>query len=146
MSIENLMGKIVLVDRVFKRTYLGEDSRNRYKKAWKDCSAEGRPGWVVGERWIQNGANCYAYGDEPVDWEREGPTVHCFLVVYWPTMRAVRVPLDGYRLAPSTVLPYPPVQPGWLEEQRKYLRDLMSNWPRDSKRRWVKKGDQNAKA
>jgi len=140
-TARDLMGKIVLADRVFER-FIGPK-----KCHWRSMLGDSRPGWVVGERWLR-GEGCIhhdsVYGNT---WLALGKTtIHCLLVVYWPTMRAVRVPLDGYRLAPETMKPYPPVQFAWDERTRKIQRDIMANWPRDALGRWAKKGNRDAKA
>jgi len=135
MKAKELMGRVVLVDRVFNRAYPGTDSENRYGKIWRACEAKGRPGWVVGERWLQNGATRYSHMGGPMNWERKGASVHCLLVAYWPTMKPVRVPLDGYRTAPEGVKPEAGV---WTDEDRKFLRSEMRGWPRNKLGRWEK--------
>lgn len=128
------MGKVVLVHKHYVRR---PETDNR--RVWVIEDAEGRPGWVVGERWLQDGWTefDYEYGNT---WTRDKKTLtkHCLLVCYWPTMNPVRVPMDGYELAPDTVRPYPPVDV-WPQSARDNLRKEMSNWPRDSKGRWKKK-------
>lgn len=138
MSIEDLMGKVVLVDRVFKRIHPMNDDRRLYKKAWQVQKSNGRPGWVVGERWIQNGATEWSYGgDDPPCWKEES-RIHVLLVAYWPTVKPVRVPFDGYRMAPPTVQPYP-TEFKWTENLKDEQRQEMKDWPRDEKGRWVEK-------
>jgi len=48
-----MMGKIVLVDRVYRRDW--ENIKDGTRKTWHVADAEGRPGWVVGERWLHDG-------------------------------------------------------------------------------------------
>lgn len=131
----DFMGKVVLVDRIFERQGGGYEYRERW---WKDVPAEGRPGWIVGERWLQAGS-VYLDSECGPSWERKpGRATHCLLVAYWPTMRPVRVPLDSYRLAPETVKPYPS-EFQWTESARKYVSVETKNQPRDEKGRWRKK-------
>jgi hypothetical protein len=151
MSVQELMGKVVLVDRVYKRTHpvcddrrLYKrthpmcDDRRLYKKVWQVQEAAGRPGWIVGERWIQNGATEWSYGgDDPPVW-RVKNCVHVLLVTYWPTLKPVHVPFDGYRPAPLTVQPYP-TKYRWSERDKDVMRNEMKDWPRDEKGKWVKK-------
>lgn len=142
MSIQDLMGKVVLVDRVYKRTHPASDPLSErsgeYKKVWQVVGAQGRPGWIVGERWIQSGATEWSMGgDDPPTW-REDERVHVLLVTYWPTMKPVRVPFDGYRFARPTVRPYP-TRYKWTEWDKEIVRKDMKNWPRDEKGRWVAK-------
>ena len=139
MSVTDLMGKVVLVDRIFKRTYPYDGGvRSEFKKVWKAFHADGRPGWVVGERWIQDGATQFGYGDDPPVWKRDGHSLHCLLVAYWPTMKPVRVPFDGYRLAPPTVQPYRTEMP-WTKDQKAEQREEMKDWPRNEKGQWTSK-------
>lgn len=133
-NMAGLMGAIVIVREVYKR-------RNRFdgERSWEETEAEDRPGWVVGERWLQDGVVHYNGYDAPPEWKPNGTTHHCLLVSYWPTLRPVRVPMWGYLLADETQYPYPPVQPVYNEEWRTFQRDMMRDWPRDEKGRWVKK-------
>jgi hypothetical protein len=136
-----LMGQVVLVNRVYVRNVEYGNSYNGYRKKWWGVEpAEGRPGWVVGERWLHDGA---ASWDSDYGWEwsrkKDSTPHHCLLVCYWPTMRPVQVPMDGYELAPETTKPYPPVQPRWPESALEFARKEMADWPRDEKGRWRKK-------
>jgi len=132
-----MMGKIVLVDRVYRRDW--ENIKDGTRKTWHVADAEGRPGWVVGERWLHDGVADYD-PEHGFAWTSRGVSHHCLLVVYWPTMNPVQVPPDGYRLAPETVKPYRPVQSQWSDSDRERLSADMRNWPRDEKGRWVKYG------
>jgi len=125
------MGKIVIVHKIFKRCHLNS------RRSWEPQPAEGRPGWVVGERWVQEGLVCkdLDYGNV---WTQTDPNKHCLLVTYWPNMKPVRVPDDGYELAAPTIYPYQTPQP-WPQSWRDNLRKEMSEWPRDIKGRWAKK-------
>ena len=133
-----LMGKLVLVDWVYKRE--GEYKDDHAKKCWRRTQAVGRPGWVVGQRHLQQGVTHYGYADEGPTWKQTGPATPCLLVAYWPTMRPVMVPLDGWRPAPDTVRPYMSSSIVWPASCRKSLRDEMAHWPRDKAGRWGKKG------
>lgn len=133
----DLMGAVVLVHEVYKRKSTRENFSVR--RTWEKEKAEGRPGWVVGERWLHDGVvSSWGYEDG-VDWKADGKTHHCLLVCYWPTMKPVNVPMRGFTFASETEKPYPPVQPIHGQELRDYLREEMSAWPRDEKGRWVKK-------
>lgn len=138
VKIADLMGKVVLVHQVFKRSYEGLGGPEY--RTWKPVQAQSRPGWVVGERWLQDGHAFFDSAEVGVSWRRKlGHSVHCLLVTYWPTMKPVKVPLDGFKLAPETTKPYPPVDGSWTEENRKSLREEMKDWPRDERGRWLKK-------
>lgn len=132
------MGQVVLVDKVFERdSRLRPDSRQVYDKTWHIVEAQGRPGWVVGERWLQDGHSSYDYEYGNV-WTSKGQRHHCLLVVYWPTMKPVKVPDDGYRVVAECIRPFPNTDT-WPLAARESLRIEMADWPRDEKGRWVKK-------
>lgn len=135
-SIADLMGKVVLVHWELKRQQ-GTPVVPNYR-FWEAKKAFSRPGWVVGERWLQSGTVVSDFGVGSV-WQRrpDSSSTHCLLVVYWPTMKPVRVPLDGFEIAPETVRPYPPDTGPYTEDYRKRLREEMQGWPRDEKGRWV---------
>jgi hypothetical protein len=137
MSIQELMGKVVLVNKVYIRTQPMCDDRRLCKKVWQAQEAVGRPGWVVGERWIQNGATKWYGSDDPPVWHVES-CIHVLLVAYWPTMKPVYVPFDGCQPASLTVQPYA-ARCAWSERDREVMRNEMKGWPRDEKGRWKKK-------
>lgn len=135
--MNELMGKIVLVDQVFERV-CNRDSDYYEDRGWKVVDAAGRPGWVVGRRYLQKGTVTYDRDYGPT-WKRiSGHSTHALLVVYWPTMRPVRVPFDGYRLAPDTARPYCSASL-WTLKYREYMRKETQDWPRDKQGRWMKK-------
>jgi len=131
--MHNLMGRIVVVNKVLRRHYSVEDVRS-----WEASDAGGRPGWVVGERWLQVGSVDYDHDYGHIWTPRKGRATHCLLVCYWPSMRSVKVPDDGYEIAPKTIYPYVTPQP-WPEDSRELMRKEMSDWPRDAKGCWVRK-------
>lgn len=55
LNIASLMGRVVLVDKVYKRQADYQSQGNSAHKFWSPIVAEGRPGWVVGERHLQEG-------------------------------------------------------------------------------------------
>ena len=137
-SVHSLMGKIVIVRKIFKRAFKCCKSGGGVS-SWESFKAEGRPGWVVGERWLPVGCiehDC-DYGNTWVQLPDHKPR-HCLLVTYWPTMNPVRVPDNGYELAHPTIYPYH-YQPYWPQGAREFARDMMRDWPRDEKGRWVRK-------
>jgi hypothetical protein len=136
MNIDLMMGRIVIVDWEYKRSCEYEGSRT--KKCWKKVQSDGRPGWVVGVRHLQQGVANYSGYDEGVVWRQTGPTTPCLLVNYWPTMNPVKVPLDGWRPASETISPYMSRMP-WLPKHRKMLRNEMAHWPRNQYGQWEKK-------
>lgn len=150
VDVSELMGKIILVDHVLHRQFM-MDHGNSTEKTWVRMAAEGRPGWVVGERWLQQGSSCWGYGGSSPTWREEGKRIHCLLVCYWPPMKPVFVafnddadwPLDNYRIAPATTKPYRTELP-WMSKHREMMRDEMKDWPRDARGRWVKKEISNA--
>lgn len=140
LDVSAMMGRIVLVDRVYirMRNYT-KDAGNSVYKQWGTYAGTGRPGWVTGERWLQQGLSYWGYlEDTPPEWSEKGKRTHCLLVCYWPTMKSVFVPLDGYRLADEYTKPYSP-ESRWLTGHRKSMRWIMDKWPRDARGRWKKR-------
>jgi len=71
-----MMGKIVLVDRVYRRDW--ENIKDGTRKTWHVADAEGRPGWVVGERWLHDGVADYD-PEHGYAWTSRGVSHHHFL-------------------------------------------------------------------
>jgi len=138
IDVPALMGKIVLVEFEYVRKSLYD---KRYQeKHWRRVKKHDRPGWVVGARKLQQGRVHYGYGyDDPNTWEQTGPTTKCLLVAYWHTMNPVKVPLDGWRLAPETTFPYQYSESSWRSSHREYMRNESVHWPRNEAGQWVKK-------
>lgn len=137
MKAYELMGKVVLVRKRFIRVY--DRTLRAERKTWGVSLSSGRPGWVVGERWLQDGCTRYdqLYGNA---WDSKGTKRHhALLVCFWPNMRPAYVPMDGYEVASKNIFPYPTPQEGWTEGCKQKQRILMENWPRDEKGRWAKK-------
>jgi hypothetical protein len=90
------------------------------------------PGW---------GIDTYDSGDPP--WFKEtGPRTPCLLVVYWPAMKPVKVPLDGYTRVMGDDPVEVPVSPGrvykWTDRERDFYREIAAELPRDAKGRFRK--------
>ena len=136
------MGQIVSVHTEFRRAQrLGTNMR-----AWKQrVLHEPRAGWIVGSRSIQDGTREFIS-------EEEGCAFHqtarhpCVLVAYWPTLKPVQVPLDGYLINPNDcpcvcghhVTPYPPNgSPKEREVLREFYQKYINNFPRDQKGRFT---------
>ncbi len=144
-----MMGQIVTVQRVFKRVTknefrgpvaaAGRRWTNR-RREWEAKEIEPRAGWIVGFRTLHNGV--YDPG-----WEDSQATltvtnsVRAALVAYWPSMTAVKVPLDGFTMD-DDLQPISPTEelfrraPFHREEQAQTMRDETKNWPRNSQGRW----------
>ena len=125
-----LMGRVVVVEKTLVRKKEGDE------RFWvtKECSK--RAGWVVGFRTLQNGRICRETYEGPEEvWLHPSKSIKCILVSFWPTMEAVRVPLDGFRIDPIA-RPQAPSYP-WTEQDRDSLRKEMQNAPRDAKGRWA---------
>ncbi len=141
LDVSSLMGGIVIVDEVYTRiqNYKPESSQCTYK-TWERKQAIGRPGWIIGERWLQTGKSYWgSYEETPPEWHEEGKRIHCVLVTYWPTTNPVHVPLDGFRLAAAYIKPYPPVASPWLTSHRQAMSWVMRDWPRDKNGQWEKR-------
>jgi len=132
----NLMGQVVTVRQQLCAR------RQGIQKRWLSEKVPERAGWVVGftirmDGQIEQGGDFY----KP-PYFRETKRTPCLLVAYWPTVKPVPVPLDGYELGGT---PTPPDFGGWrgineeaLQRYKRELRDDMIRWPRDKKGRWLK--------
>ena len=137
-----LMGQIVTVTKEYKRKHIyPKTASSRYgghERKWEVFSMSiPRAGWVIGIRSLMNGDYVAGGGfDEDYDppYLQVRDTVRCLLVSYWPTMKPVRVPLDGWKLGGA---PMPPVY-SWTERDRGILRNEMKNVKRDERGRWLK--------
>lgn len=127
-----LMGKRVVVEKVYQRTW-GEI------RTWEaNPPFEIRTGWVVGIRYLQTGKRRYVGYEEGYEWEQTGKPVEALMVCYWPTMKPIPVPLDGFRVATDGDPDPCPSTGAWRDVDREYLRQEMKDWPRE-KGKWVKK-------
>lgn len=151
----DLMGKVVLVLAELRRTREDDGTyawcREQPKHRGPVITGK-TAGWVVGFRWLQQGKiepGCESHygidGWDPGDsatFKETGPRVPCLLVAYWPTMKPVRVPLDGFEYATDAGLCPIPVSPArafvWTDRWREMQRDDMAQHPRDAKGRWTK--------
>lgn len=95
-----------------------------------------RAGWVTGFSWVCAGTiDRY---DDHVEFE-ETNRIPCVLVTYWPNMRPVRVPLDGYTY-PTDLKPESSSERTWrVAEERspdaaKKYRQHMAEYSRDRHR------------
>ena len=142
---ERLMGKTVLVTHLLERNETEEDGKHKVFWVSKQ-SLEQRAGWIVGVRFLQEGI--YNASNTDYDGEVEPAYLEVTRIVpaiqvsYWPTMKPVNVPLDGY--IEGEVHPRSPSEWSWIrtgEEERNNvkdsLRDEMKDWPRDEKGRWL---------
>lgn len=141
-----LMGRKVLVTKVLRRGHGNRDGN--WCRWWTPASSRPRAGWVVGYRHLQSTATRGRYSGH-LDWHgfrhvEVAPRTPCLLVCFWPTEKAVRVPLDGYELGTHVDLLEPVSSFVHHDEcrppgptKREELREAMKGWPRDSKGRWL---------
>lgn len=127
-----LIGKVVTVKEEVKFFY--DDDNKRYCIIVKNENA--RAGWIVGFRSLREGrivieSNDSFYGSNK--YFETTHTVPVVLISYWPTLKPVPVPLDGFELGGE-----PEVPGNWTEENRKKVSDIVKRkYPRDSKGRFV---------
>lgn len=125
------MGKVVTFDRKLVRDEKLDKGMNI--NHWQEEACVATSGWVVGVRWLQQGYRDFEpeYGHT---WTPTGKSTPAVLVVPWPTMKGVPVPLEALTLGGE------PKQPGWnwREQDRAMMRDEMKNWPRGKDGRWQK--------
>jgi len=146
----DLIGQLVSVSTELHR--VRDDAAARWEARPAAPRGPRNPvGWVVGFRWrlVGNitpgsgphwGIDGFDGGDSP-EFKETGPRIPCLLVVYWPTMLPVSVPLDGYaRVTDPQAQPTAPSRTGcndWTERDRQTYRELAAEMPRDAKGRWL---------
>ena len=74
--------------------------------------------------------------DEPPHFLQD-KVVPCVLVVMWPNLKPLKVPIDAFKLGGE---PSPLNTAGWTPEAKEEMKKIMKDWPRDSKGRWMKEG------
>ena len=141
-----LMGRIVTVTAEFAKeikshsySNLETYGRDTFVK-WVVKSIEPRAGWVVGFIPVYNGT--FTYADDGAYFDTSG-VVPAISVVYWPTMKPVKVPMDCYTLGGLPVSPsqrsytqWSTANPDMAELFKQDLRNL--DLPRDAKGRFIK--------
>ncbi len=136
------MGKVVLVTAELKPAFVyPHDGRIIRNIVRRDAH---RAGWVTGFSWLCEG-NKVMGGDMAGCVLEETKRIPCMLVAYWPTMRPVKVPLDGYEY-PTDVVPESPSAREWRlyeEQQPLYAKAARACYredadlPRDDRGRWM---------
>lgn len=133
-----LMGKIVTVSKVYFRTWT-----NSHKKKWGTIDLhKKRAGWFVGHRILVNGSVEYGCEDEPTIFYPE-ERIKCVLVIFWPNMKPVRVPIDAYEIGGVPIATQQKIlndYPEAMKEQSRIMKEEMKDWPRDEKGKWKKAG------
>lgn len=84
---ERYFGSKVIVSARFEKRRVG------HKKEWLKVETARGVGMVVGVRYLRNG-RVYFYEDH-IEWNPEGDTIPCVLVVFGPRTNTVRVPIDS---------------------------------------------------
>jgi hypothetical protein len=133
-----LMGKKVLITKVLYRAC--SDRVYEWREVNETIASHfgvDRVGWVVGVRHLPQGRRINHGWEDGTEWKQTGKTTPCLMVCPWPTERPVMVPLDGYVLNPG----YEPSRYccEWTTQGVEEMRDIMKDWPRDSRGRWIKK-------
>jgi len=127
------MGRCVTVLKVFKRETIRNEHRIPIRREWKAVSLNcPRGGWIVGFRSLQNGdyRGCSQLDEQP--YLSGIKTIPCALVVFWPTMKPVKVPMDAFTPGGMPKSPHH----RWPEKWKKDLSEESQLWPRDEKGRW----------
>ncbi len=158
-----LMGRRVLVTAILSRVLenLGineeEQTDNGITAEWVAATITARVGWVVGLRHLQTGYSARPSWDEyntgePMmgdwrDWHETAPRAPCLLVCFWPSEKAVRVPLDGYEVGQHVDI-LEPHRSGLhqydIDDLREEMTARMKLWPRDIRGRWLPAGKKGA--
>lgn len=92
--MEQMMGKVVMVKAEYQVGYRDSPPFNKRKIKAVNLVTP-RPGWIVGETVIQSGRKVWIGDEEGYAFDQQGPATPCLLIKYWPTLKAVRVPMDG---------------------------------------------------
>ena len=147
----DLMGKMVVVTKVLKRTGgTIEEKGNPYLR-WVEKDLDPRRGWVVGFRHLNEGEilpeQRYSSGEYDPPSFRTKKRVPCVLVAFWPTENPVKVPVNGFRICTEeselvdSMTPLHSSSFGAGESRARSIKSLavtMEEWPRDEKGRFRK--------
>lgn len=107
--IKERMGKLIVVSSILKRNIQITPSvvgrPETVKVTWiTQKLKESRTGWVTGFRYFQNGTlkiERESYNEYGIEYNlpylSQESNVPCIMVVFWPTMNPVPVPMDGFR-------------------------------------------------
>lgn len=137
--VERWMGQPVKFTKVLERKSKYETRRpTRYWWEAVDCQPD--VGWVVGLRWLSQGASSWEGYEEGRVWTPDGPSTPAALVARWPTQKPVHVPLDALELFEGTITSPHVRSGGWPKAWREVQAKEMASWPRDEKGRWLKYG------
>lgn len=145
----SMMGSIVTVSSELKRCkYYGLEPDKKVRVNWEAVrTSPDRAGWIVGERRLQNGVivSACGYGEDVDPGYLDVKSVtKAIMVCFWPSMKPVFVPADGYTEGGT------PVSPSAFEFQQmrkhpevyerlvKELRLAAAEAPRDAKGRFRK--------
>jgi len=132
-----LMGQIVTVHTELLRG-------KAYPKVYHELCLRNktRAGWVVGFRHLPTGSSSWESEEVGRIFEthslKDHPSHTAVLVTYWPSLKPVRVPLDGFTMANSHDKPYPPNgSPEEIADYKDFYRRKIQHYPRDEKGRFV---------
>lgn len=145
----SMMGGIVTVHSELKRCkYYGLEPDKKVRVNWDAVrTSPDRAGWVVGERTLQNGIVVHSqnYSDEvEPGYLSVTSTTKAIMVCFWPSMKPVFVPVDGYTDGGNPVSPSAfhfqqlRKHPEVYERLAKELRLAAAEAPRDAKGRFSK--------
>lgn len=150
------MGQIVQVDFIYQRRVI---DGNPAKVFYQELKAQGRAGWIVGLRFLQEGTIVRSRRDEDDGFIHDETYLHienilpAIQVVYWPTMKPVLVPVHNVRqnIQYNAAKPRSPAEWSWMTTTSSIaqndfinvMRAEMKDWPRDSKGHWIRKVKQS---
>jgi len=122
-----LMGKIVTVKKIYRRLY------SHGSRSWEAVPIPPRAGWIIGFRTIQNGEYRGSFSNDEQACLKVTETVPCMLVVFWPTMKPVRVPIRY-----AVGLGGEPISPAykWTDKDKELMREVVQTMSRDKDGRW----------
>ncbi len=138
-----MIGDLVLVEEFYyreKKNSKAEYHRAPYPCRFSTVKAEPRAGWIVGFTSLRPGKVEWIGPDEGWSYEATG-SVEAVLVRFWPHLKPVPVPYDGFReWREGDPEPYPPNgSPKEVEESKWcYEQNVKDGWiTRDDKGRFL---------
>ncbi len=136
-----MIGDLVVVSEFYKRKKdhgkgRADYNRSRYPSPYSE--AQPRAGWIVGFTSLRPGRVEYMGFDEGYSYTATG-SLPAVLVRFWPHLRPVPVPFDGFReWRDGDPEPYPPNgSRKEIEEARRCYEKFKEDYPRDERGRFT---------
>lgn len=131
-----MIGDLVMVDEFYNRRKDLEKAEY-VRVPYPRYKPEPQAGWIVGFTSLRPGKLIWLESEGGHAYDPTG-SVAAVQVKFWPHLKPVPVPYDGFRAwREGDPEPYPPNgSPAEIEEQRKMYREEVDAYPRDKKGRF----------